>query len=238
MTDSTESGSSPGTDRREPASKRTLIIIASVAGLALLLVLAVWLFAWISGTNQQMAELEDRAAELESIAESATRAADEDTPTVDVAGENDSENGEDAEGPEGSDSEPPTGVSGRELVLIEGTEWLEEPMLTVDYLQFLTGDEAADAAAAHGDESPPPNDYYIANDNPRLRTYPVDRTIRVTLVTTSEGFSDPDGYEVDFGLFYDGLQGMSGEVPGMWDTPYWITIEDGVITEIEAQYLP
>lgn len=238
MTDSTQSDPGTEPDQRDSDSKRTAIIIASVAGIALLIIVAVGLFAWISGTNERVAELEERAAEPESMAASETPDAEESTTPDSGEDDESAADGDATEGPESSDADPPTGVSGRELVLIDVTEWLEEPMLTVDYLQFLTGDEAADAASARGDESPPPNDYYIVNDNPRLRTYPVDRTIRVTLVTTAEGFSDPDGYEVDFGLFYDGLQGMSGEVPGMWDTPYWITIEDGTITAIEAQYLP
>ena len=34
---------------------------------------------------------------------------------------------------------------------------------------LLTGNAADAASAAHGGESPVPNDYYIQNDNPRLR---------------------------------------------------------------------
>jgi hypothetical protein len=52
--------------------------------------------------------------------------------------------------------------------------------LTFDLAEFLTGEAAAQAAAEHGDESPPPNDYYIVNDNPKLRTMPIapDATIQ------------------------------------------------------------
>ena len=43
--------------------------------------------------------------------------------------------------------------------------------MTFDLAYFLTGDAANQAAAEHGDETPVPNDYYIVNDNPSLRTH-------------------------------------------------------------------
>jgi hypothetical protein len=42
--------------------------------------------------------------------------------------------------------------------------------LSFDQAEFLTGAAANEAAAAHGEQTPVPNDYYIVNDNPRLRT--------------------------------------------------------------------
>src|SRR5215207_10725469 len=41
--------------------------------------------------------------------------------------------------------------------------------LRFDRAVLLTGKAADAASAAHGGESPVPNDYYIQNDNPRLR---------------------------------------------------------------------
>ena len=41
--------------------------------------------------------------------------------------------------------------------------------LRFDRAVLLTGEAADDASAAHGGESPVPNDLYIQNDNPRLR---------------------------------------------------------------------
>lgn len=112
-------------------------------------------------------------------------------------------------------------------------------ILTVDYALFLTGQEAADAAAAHGDESPPPNDYYIVNDNPRLREFEIDtsRVQQVRLYTYAEGV-DTDGYEVDLDQWVDMFLGnlMNGQF--VRDLPYWITLENGKIVAIEEQYLP
>ena len=45
--------------------------------------------------------------------------------------------------------------------------------ITFDLIQFFTGEAATKAAAEDGQGSPAPNDYYIRNVNPRLRTLPV-----------------------------------------------------------------
>ena len=42
--------------------------------------------------------------------------------------------------------------------------------ITFDLIQFYTGQAAVKAAAEDHQESPPPNDYYIRNVNPKLRT--------------------------------------------------------------------
>ena len=68
----------------------------------------------------------------------------------------------------------PTGVTGKRFGYIKKIETKGGKVyVTMDQAEFLTGKAAADAATAHGDESPPPNDYYIVNDNSKLRTYPV-----------------------------------------------------------------
>jgi hypothetical protein len=60
------------------------------------------------------------------------------------------------------------------------------------YLRFdrailLTGPAADAASAAHGGESPVPNDYYIQNDNPRLRDLPVRDDVSVVGSITLTG---------------------------------------------------
>ena len=56
----------------------------------------------------------------------------------------------------------------------------------VDVIQFLTGEEARAAYEQEtGDPGGPPNDYYIKNENARLRTLPLDADVQVTI--------DPDG---------------------------------------------
>ena len=59
--------------------------------------------------------------------------------------------------------------------------------VTFDLVQWFQGDAAARAAAEDGEESPPPNDYYIRNVNPRLRTLPVAADARLTLTRLTVG---------------------------------------------------
>ena len=56
---------------------------------------------------------------------------------------------------------------------------------------LLTGKAADDASAAHGGESPVPNDLYIQNDNPRLREVAVVNQAKVIGSQQLTGNSDP-----------------------------------------------
>jgi hypothetical protein len=107
-----------------------------------------------------------------------------------------------------------------------------------DLIQFLTGDEAI---AAHDEDHPddpggPPNDYYIVNDNPRLRRLPVTDDVEV-IVLDWEG-----GFEPQTTAFAD-LPALLAAYT--WDDtgetmrgPFWLTVENGTITAIEEQYIP
>ena len=53
--------------------------------------------------------------------------------------------------------------------------------ITVDYVQILTGQAAADAATAAGEESPPPNDYFIANTSAKLRTFSLPKATPIRM---------------------------------------------------------
>jgi hypothetical protein len=105
----------------------------------------------------------------------------------------------------------------------------------VDVIQFLTGEEARVAYEQEtGDPGGPPNDYYIKNENSRLRTLPVAADVRVTVV-------DPGA---------DSRPSTFGDLPALFATrfvpdggrltsnPFWLTLEDGTVTAMEEQYLP
>jgi len=109
-------------------------------------------------------------------------------------------------------------------------------ILTVDYIQFLTGDEAAAAASERGDESPPPNDYYIVNDSTRLREFTVQDGISVVTVVNDDGTSDPGGHELSLAEWVARLSGPSGDA--FRYSFYWLTVSGDTITTIEQQYLP
>ena len=92
-----------------------------------------------------------------------------------------------------------------------------------DLAQLLTGTEAEAAAAERGDEVN--NDYYIVNDNPRLRTLIAEGD---TVVRVLEG-GTPDPVDSNVADF---------AVERSPDAGFWVTIEDGIVTEIEQQFFP
>lgn len=130
-------------------------------------------------------------------------------------------------------------ADGRHAVYLTAVD-VEGRTLTFDVFQFLTGQEAVDAY--HGDfpDDPegPPNDYYMVNENPRLRTAPVAADVDVALVRLSED-SDAD---LDPGTFEELPVYLAATPPAdsaaLSYSPFWLTLDGGVITAIEEQYLP
>ena len=111
-------------------------------------------------------------------------------------------------------------------------------IITADYAQMLTGTAAANASAAHGDESPPPNDYYIVNDNKLLRKLKVKSGITVTVTTNDDGTSEPTGHNVTFANWAANYAAPTAENEDLRSAPYWIRVKGDTITKIEQQYLP
>lgn len=103
--------------------------------------------------------------------------------------------------------------------------------LKLDYADFLTGDAAAAAATEAGSESPPPNDYYISNVNPKLRALKVAPGAKFTVA----GMAPEDTSSLDATEFLDAIK---GNTDGAADAGYWFTIEDGVIVSAEEQWAP
>jgi hypothetical protein len=107
-----------------------------------------------------------------------------------------------------------------------------------DLIQFLMDDEAT--AAYHEDhpDDPggPPNDYYIVNDNPRLRRLPVAENVQVTVLDWEGGF------QPQVIAFADLRARLAADlVPDddrIWPSPFWLTVNDATITAIEEQYIP
>jgi hypothetical protein len=110
--------------------------------------------------------------------------------------------------------------------------------LTFDLALFLTDQAADDAATAHGDESPPPNGYYIVNDNPLLRTVPISPTVSIRYFPSS----GPACCKHEPGTLDGFAAAVNGtamtDYPDMNFSPWWINMQDGVIVGISQQYLP
>lgn len=110
--------------------------------------------------------------------------------------------------------------------------------ITLDYAQYLTGDTAAKAASAHGDESPPPNDYYIVNDNKRLRTFTLGNSASIRLTMADGKFSDPGTRRTYTAKKFASMWSASSAEDPIRILPYWVTVKNDVVVKVEDQYLP
>jgi hypothetical protein len=112
--------------------------------------------------------------------------------------------------------------------------------LVLDLAYFLTGEAANEAAAERGDEVPVPNDYYIVNDNPRLRTLTLGDDVELSLLDWNNCCDERfDGDLATFAqAIAEGMLEADGAVYNGTLSPYWLTIEGGEVVRIEEQYLP
>jgi hypothetical protein len=123
-----------------------------------------------------------------------------------------------------------------QLTDIQGGE--EGPLLLqYDLAYFLTGEEANQAADDRGLETPVPNDYFIVNDNPKLRLTPLEGVYSVKYIPEGSGLSSPvKAHEAQF-LGWMG-ESVQTDFPPKDTSWWWVTIENGSVTKIEQQYLP
>jgi hypothetical protein len=110
-----------------------------------------------------------------------------------------------------------------------------------DLAYWLSGKEADRAyQEATGNTGHVPNDYFIVNDNPKLRTLALAPDVRLRLLDWNrccETF-----FEGDLGLFAEAIGEQTdvtdGDLIYRGQSQWWITVENGVVTEIEEQYSP
>ena len=175
-----------------------------------------------------------------------------DNPTVGATGETTPSDPTGATAPTGTTGPTaPTGATGEtgpppaELEDGEHFGFIEEVdpeggTLVLDLAYFLTGGAANEAAAEHGDEVPVPNDYYIVNDNDRLRTLTLADDVELSLLDWNDCCDER--FEGDLETFAraidEGMVESDGFVYQGTLSPYWLIVEDGVIVRIEEQYLP
>jgi hypothetical protein len=129
-------------------------------------------------------------------------------------------------------SEPAALADGRHPVYLKSVN-PDRPTITFDLIQFFTGEAATKAAAEDGEESPPPNDYYIRNVNSRLRTLTVrpDAPITVNVLAAQSTGSSTKDVSVT-------LDELAGYFPNSGTAPFWISVEQGQVTKIAQQFLP
>jgi hypothetical protein len=99
---------------------------------------------------------------------------------------------------------------------------------------LLTGNAADAASAAHGGESPVPNDYYIQNDNPRLRDLAIvdQATVIGSQALTGSPGPNPSSLKALLTFVHKGG-------PQVAATPFRIRYDDnGLVVRVQEQYLP
>ena len=113
--------------------------------------------------------------------------------------------------------------------------------ISFDLAYFLTGKEADQAyQEATGDTGHVPNDVFVVNDNQLLRTLTLAPDVRLRLLDWNhccETFFDGD-----LSLFAQAIQEQAdipdGDLIYRGQSSWWITVESGLVTQIEEQYSP
>jgi len=106
--------------------------------------------------------------------------------------------------------------------------------LRFDRAVLLTGKAADDASAAHGGESPVPNDLYIQNDNPRLRDLVIVDQATVVGSQQLTGSPGPNPSSLKALLTFVHNGGPQAAV-----TPFHLTYNDnGFVIRVQEQYVP
>jgi hypothetical protein len=125
-----------------------------------------------------------------------------------------------------TESEPVVLADGRHPVLVKSID-PGRGTVTFDLIQFFQGDQATIEAAKDHQESPPPNDAYSRNVNPRLRTLPVraDATITANQVA---------GSNQDIPVSLARLASLTRAGSGV----FWITVRGDQVVRIGEQWLP
>ncbi len=119
------------------------------------------------------------------------------------------------------------------------------PALIIDYAEFLSGDEGVQAAIEDGElpadqaEEGLPNDFYIRNQNPQLRTLPVADGAPIYLFDyTTTGEFDFDAVNLDTLVRIMETGDSSAYYSSLTDYPVWLVVNDNTILQVTPQYLP
>jgi hypothetical protein len=131
---------------------------------------------------------------------------------------------------------------GRYIVFVKELDPSADPAsMRFDLAQYLTGDAANAYAAAHGMETPVPNDNIIVNDNPKLRLMPLAPDVEIDVVAYGNcGPVCGPSEQIDLATFEALLKAepFSDGIHAGPLAPYWLTIQGDTIVKIEEQYQP
>ena len=122
--------------------------------------------------------------------------------------------------------EPAVLADGRHPVLLKTID-PGRGTVTFDLIQYFHGDQATIEAAKDHQESPPPNDSYSRNLNPKLRTLPVRADTTITANQLA-------GSNQDIPVSLARLATLTRAGGGM----FWITVRHDQVLKISEQWMP
>jgi hypothetical protein len=122
--------------------------------------------------------------------------------------------------------EPVVLADGRHPVLLKSID-PGRGTVTFDLIQYFHGDQATIEAAKDHQESPPPNDSYSRNVNPKLRTLPVRADAAITANQLA-------GSNQDIPVSLARLATLTRAGSGM----FWITVHGDQVVQISQQWSP
>ena len=123
-------------------------------------------------------------------------------------------------------TDPVVLADGRHPVLLKAID-AGRGTVTFDLVQFFRDEEATREAAKDHQESPPPNDSYMRNVNPRLRTLPVGAGASITANQLA-------GSNQDIPVTLAKLSSLTRAGSGV----FWITVRGGQIVQVAEQWSP
>lgn len=110
--------------------------------------------------------------------------------------------------------------------------------IKIDYAEWLTGEEARQAAVDAGELGPEedlPNDYYIKGGDAEVREFAVSDSVAITTASRSGG---PD----ELATWAEFMSWFRGSPPAgteyLHDMPWWIVRDGDVVIKIDEQYVP
>jgi hypothetical protein len=112
----------------------------------------------------------------------------------------------------------------------------DDKKIVIDVAQFLIGD-AAVTAYKQDRGAQLDGDYYVRNQNKQSRTFALADTAEFR-VNNLGGYepSDPNnGHALSFGEFLALYNSKPGQAK---QTLFWISLEAGIVTRVEEQYVP
>jgi hypothetical protein len=111
----------------------------------------------------------------------------------------------------------------------------EDKQVTIDVVEFFLGEAATEAAQAdHAPDVPPPNDHWIRNVNPKLRSLSVAAAAPVVVNTLS---ANETGSATSNSTISLSKLASYGDVRVSYSL-FWVTTRDGTVTGIAEQFLP